>query len=72
MIIDDIIDGSEKRRNKLSWFRKVGKIASNDIVLIESGIDLVMRNFFENEPYYMNCLKVLHDVSKSVTAYGNS
>lgn len=65
LVIDDMIDQSETRRGRICWYRnpEVGLNAVNDALLIESGIYQLMKQYFGNKPYYLNCMDLFHDAT---------
>ncbi|XP_065205537.1 farnesyl pyrophosphate synthase-like [Planococcus citri] len=62
IIIDDILDKSETRRMKPTWCRKTGvEEASGHALMMSSAMQIILRTFFLNEPYYMPCLEVFNE-----------
>lgn len=73
LMYDDIMDGAESRRGRVCWHRKdgVGLKACNDAVLIEAGIYHVLRRYFQDKPYYLDCMELFHNVTLK-TAMGQA
>lgn len=61
LIDDDIGDKSEKRRGKTCWHKVKGmeRIAINDLLMIESGCNLILSRFFGHLPCYTGLIKTV-------------
>jgi farnesyl diphosphate synthase len=59
------MDNSVTRRGAPCWYRveKVGNIAINDAFILESCIYRLLRKYFRNDPYYVDLLDLLHEVT---------
>nr|AFR31785.1 putative farnesyl diphosphate synthase [Tetropium fuscum] len=73
LIVDDIVDNAETRRNAPCWFRKdnVGYFAIGDSILLESSVYSILRKYFSTLPCYVPMMELVHDVTLK-TAMGKS
>jgi len=71
LVADDIMDDSTTRRGQPCWYRKqeIGLGAFNDSILLETCVYSVIRQYFRSEPYYLDLLENMLDITK-YTAYG--
>ncbi|XP_065214201.1 farnesyl pyrophosphate synthase-like [Planococcus citri] len=59
LILDDIFDKSETRRMKPAWYKKVGvEEASLHALMMSTGVQMILKTFFINEPYFLSCLDI--------------
>ncbi|KAK9886191.1 hypothetical protein WA026_015710 [Henosepilachna vigintioctopunctata] len=60
LVLDDILDNSEKRRGKLCWYKNedVGMNAINDAVLIQMGLFELLKKYFINHKFYQQIVDV--------------
>nr|XP_023019940.1 farnesyl pyrophosphate synthase-like [Leptinotarsa decemlineata]AKO63325.1 farnesyl pyrophosphate synthase [Leptinotarsa decemlineata] len=65
VVVDDVIDNSEVRRNNPCWYRNenVGMNAVIDGTLLESSIYSILRKYFFDHPSYVPILELFHDVT---------
>ncbi|KAL4874944.1 isoprenoid synthase domain-containing protein [Aspergillus karnatakaensis] len=65
LVLDDIMDGSETRRGKPSWYLVpgVGMIAVNDAPMLESAIYLLLKKHFREHPAYVDMMELFHEAS---------
>ncbi|CAI7732421.1 unnamed protein product [Closterium sp. NIES-54] len=65
LVVDDIMDSSITRRGQPCWYRmdKVGMIAINDGVLLNSHIFLILRRHFSSHPAYTRLLDLFNEVT---------
>lgn len=58
------MDGSQMRRGRECWYRfnNNGTIAINDGVLLENGLYVILKKYFQDKPYYVQVLELFHDV----------
>lgn len=65
LVADDIMDDSHTRRTKPCWFRtnNLGVEAFNDSILLESVLYQVVSSYCKQQPYYLDILELLHDVT---------
>ncbi|KAM9961111.1 hypothetical protein ACTFIW_010287 [Dictyostelium discoideum] len=71
LITDDIMDNGLTRRGELCWYRnpspfnptehKVGMLAINDSVLIESFLFFILKKYFKNKSYYVDLFELFHE-----------
>lgn len=61
------MDQSETRRGKPCWYKEndIGLAAFNDGILLESGVFLLLRKHFRDQPYYLELIELFLDVSIS-------
>ena len=73
LVADDIMDGSITRRGQPCWYKKqeVGLSAFNDSLILETCVYSVIRQYFRSEPYYLQLLENMIEVTK-FTTYGQS
>ncbi|KAJ8980666.1 hypothetical protein NQ317_013278 [Molorchus minor] len=73
IVIDDIMDNAETRRNATCWYRKegVGYVALMDASLMETGLYSILRKYFSNCPGYIPIVELFHDVTLK-TSMGKS
>ena len=71
LVADDIMDNSTTRRGQPCWYRKqeIGLGAFNDSILLETCVYSVIKQYFRSEPYYLDLLENMLDITKH-TAYG--
>lgn len=69
LVIDDIMDNSVTRRGRLCWYRhnNLGVLAVNDGLLLGHGLFQLLRQYFQDKPYYMNILELFHDIKLKTT-----
>lgn len=65
LVADDIMDDSHTRRTKPCWFRtnNLGVKAFNDSILLESVLYQLVSSYCRQQPYYLDILELLHDVT---------
>ncbi|KAH9986431.1 farnesyl diphosphate synthase [Russula vinacea] len=65
LVSDDIMDASITRRGQPCWYRVegVGLMAVNDALLLEGAIFQMIRKHFRKDPYYVDLLDLMHEVS---------
>jgi farnesyl diphosphate synthase len=65
VVLDDIIDGSERRRGRPCWYlyENLGAAAINDGLHLEQGVYQLLSRYFRDKPYYARVLELFHDVS---------
>ena len=65
LVSDDIMDSSFTRRGQPCWFRrpKVGMIAINDALMLESSIYLLLKKNFRNHPRYIDMVELFHETA---------
>lgn len=63
MIADDIIDLSDIRRDKKCWHNLdgMGRIAVNDMLMVESGCNLILNRYFGHLPCYSGMIKTVSE-----------
>ncbi|KAN0039537.1 hypothetical protein ACTA71_007332 [Dictyostelium dimigraforme] len=69
LIADDIMDGGLTRRGGVCWYlnpspfnpseHKVGLLAINDSLLLESFLFLILKKYFKYSPYYLDILEIV-------------
>lgn len=71
LIVDDIIDASELRRNQLCWYKmeNVGRLAINDALLIENGVFFILKKYAGHLPHYPEIVELFHETAMT-TAIG--
>jgi farnesyl diphosphate synthase len=71
LVADDIMDKSITRRGQPCWYLvpKVGLVAINDGIILESCIYRVLKMHFGSHPAYAQLLELFHDVTHQ-TAHG--
>ena len=54
LVADDIMDGSETRRDKVCWYKKdnIGMMAFNDAIILETCIYSILNRHFKHHKYY--------------------
>ncbi|KAL3267276.1 hypothetical protein HHI36_011407 [Cryptolaemus montrouzieri] len=65
LIMDDIVDNSETRRGKLSWFKfkDVGLNAINDATIIQMSLFEIINKYFSEHKYYKELVNVFLKVN---------
>ncbi|KAI0259588.1 farnesyl diphosphate synthase [Gloeopeniophorella convolvens] len=65
LVSDDIMDSSVTRRGQPCWYKlkDVGLMAINDALILEGAIYQMIRKHFRSEPYYVDLLDLMHEVS---------
>lgn len=65
LVMDDIMDKSVTRRGKPCWYKmpKVGLIAINDAILLNSHIFLILQRHFSAHPQYPRILQLFNEVT---------
>ncbi|KAN0124348.1 farnesyl diphosphate synthase [Russula decolorans] len=65
LVSDDIMDSSITRRGQPCWYRVegVGLMAVNDALLLEGAIFQMIRQHFRKDPFYVDLLDLMHEVS---------
>ncbi|KAN0027679.1 hypothetical protein ACTFIU_010652 [Dictyostelium citrinum] len=71
LIADDIMDNGITRRGELCWYRnaspfnptehKVGMLAINDSLLIESFLFFLLKKYFKHSPYYIDIVEIFRE-----------
>ena len=71
LVADDIMDNSITRRGQPCWYRvpKIGLIAINDGIILESCIYRILKKHFGSHPAYVNLLDLFHEVTHQ-TSHG--
>ncbi|KAJ8942351.1 hypothetical protein NQ314_010090, partial [Rhamnusium bicolor] len=71
ILLDDIMDNSETRRNAPCWFRVkgVGLTAINDALFLANSSYALLKKYFSSHPMYMPVMELFHDTSIKIT-YG--
>lgn len=59
------MDGSETRRGLPCWYtlEDVKMRAINDALMIDAGIYLVLKQYFNNTKYYVHLMELFHEVN---------
>jgi farnesyl diphosphate synthase len=70
-VADDIMDNSITRRGQPCWYRlpKIGLVAINDAIILESCIYRILKMHFRSSPAYVNLVDLFHEVTHQ-TAHG--
>jgi len=76
LVSDDIMDSSKTRRGKPCWYlykhplshgsdekHKVGMIAINDAIILESCIFLILKRYFREDKIYLDLVDLFHEVT---------
>lgn len=65
LVMDDIMDSSITRRGQPCWYKvpKVGMIAINDAIVLNSHIFLILRRHFRSSPFYTDLLDLFNEVT---------
>jgi len=65
LVSDDIMDASITRRGQACWYRVegVGLMAVNDALILEGAIFQMIRKHFRHEPFYVDLIDLMHEVS---------
>lgn len=63
IIIDDILDNANMRRNQPTWHVKIGLSAVNDVLLIETCIYDLFKKYFKSKDCYIDILNLFSKVS---------
>jgi len=65
LVSDDIMDSSITRRGQPCWYRVdgVGMMAVNDALILEGAIFQMIRKHFRKEPFYVDLIDLMHEVS---------
>jgi len=73
LVADDIMDESVTRRGQPCWYKKqeIGLGAFNDSIILETCVYSIIRTHFRSEPYYLDLLENMLEVTK-FTTYGQS
>lgn len=73
LILDDIIDKSEMRRNKLCWYKLdyVKSVAVNDSVMLQCGVYFIINKYYHHLPQYVDIIEFLNE-SGMITCIGES
>jgi len=71
LVADDIMDNSITRRGQPCWYRvpKVGLVAINDAIILESCIYRILKMHFREHPAYVELLDLFHEVTHQ-TSHG--
>lgn len=71
LVADDIMDNSITRRGQPCWYRvpKVGLVAINDAIILESCIYRILKMHFRDHPAYVELLDLFHEVTHQ-TSHG--
>lgn len=71
LVADDIMDNSITRRGQPCWYRvpKIGLVAINDGIILESCIYRILKKHFGNHPAYVNLMDLFHEVTHQ-TSHG--
>ncbi|XP_014209666.1 farnesyl pyrophosphate synthase-like [Copidosoma floridanum] len=69
LIIDDILDNSQSRREQPCWYRleDVGHTAVNDAVLLEHATFHLLRMHFKDKPCYLELMEAMQEIIMDVT-----
>lgn len=64
LVIDDIQDKSQIRRNQPCWylFDDIGLAAINDGFMIENTIYQILKLYFKEKEYYVDLVELFHEV----------
>lgn len=73
VVVDDIVDNSEIRRDAPCWFKKdnIGLNAIHDGTLLENSLYSILRKYFSSYNCYIPMMELFHDVTFK-TAMGKS
>ncbi|KIK67890.1 hypothetical protein GYMLUDRAFT_36689 [Collybiopsis luxurians FD-317 M1] len=65
LVSDDLMDSSITRRGQPCWYRvpKVGLIAVNDAIMLESAIYQLLKIHFRQESYYVDLIELFHETT---------
>ncbi|KAK0542768.1 Farnesyl pyrophosphate synthetase [Tilletia horrida] len=65
LVADDMMDASITRRGQPCYYRVEGinNIAINDSFMLEGAIYYLLKKHFRSEPYYVDLLELMHDVT---------
>ncbi|KAF5390537.1 hypothetical protein D9757_002590 [Collybiopsis confluens] len=65
LVSDDLMDSSITRRGQPCWYRvpKVGFIAINDAIMLESAIYQLLKIHFKREACYVDLLELFHETT---------
>ncbi|PPR04308.1 hypothetical protein CVT24_013381 [Panaeolus cyanescens] len=65
LVSDDMMDASITRRGQPCWYRvpHVGMLAINDSFMLEGAIYQLLKVHFRSEPYYVDLLDLMHDIT---------
>lgn len=71
LVADDIMDNSITRRGQPCWYRvpKVGLVAINDGIVLESCIYRILQKHFRGTPYYTQLMELFHETTHQ-TSHG--
>ena len=71
LVADDIMDNSITRRGQPCWYRvpKIGLVAINDGIILESCIYRILKKHFNAHPAYVHLLDLFHEVTHQ-TSHG--
>lgn len=71
LVADDIMDNSITRRGHPCWYRvpKVGLVAINDSIVLESCIYRILSRHYRKEAYYAQLLELFHETTHQ-TSHG--
>lgn len=71
LVADDIMDNSVTRRGQPCWYRlpKVGLVACNDYIILESCIYRILQQHFRSHPSYAQILDLFHETTHQ-TSHG--
>ncbi|XP_075981758.1 uncharacterized protein LOC142980276 [Anticarsia gemmatalis] len=64
-VLDDIMDGSQTRRGRPCWYLRDGvgvPHALNDSILIYSALHQILRDNFENSPFYVQLYQTFNEI----------
>lgn len=71
LVLDDIMDNSEFRRGQVCWHKVDGvhMNAINDAILIDNAVYFILKKYFREKSYYVDCLELFRQ-SSLVTSLG--
>ncbi|XP_065221907.1 farnesyl pyrophosphate synthase-like [Planococcus citri] len=63
LMIDDALDKSDLRRNKVTWYRTVGSMEfCSHSLMLNSGIQVILKNLFSKQSYYTQCIEIFNEI----------
>ncbi|XP_069688512.1 farnesyl pyrophosphate synthase-like [Periplaneta americana] len=64
-MLDDLMDGSTMRNNKLCWYNvnNIGATAANDATLVNYAVYQILKKYFHDKPYYLDTIELFHDIT---------
>ncbi|KAL2717790.1 farnesyl pyrophosphate synthase isoform X2 [Vespula squamosa] len=69
LIIDDIQDKSQMRRNQPCWYlcNDIGLAAINDAIMLESAMYQLLRIYFKEKECYVDIMELFHEITMKTT-----